>query len=141
MLKGIPEVISPELLYILASLGHGDEIAIVDRNYPAASTGRRVVYATGTDVCTAAAAILQLLPLDTFTPEPVLRMEVVGQPDEIPEVQEDFLRVVCETIGRGVRMASLPRFEFYERVRSAYAVVVTSEPRPYGCFLLSTGVL
>lgn len=141
MLIGIPDVISPELLHIMASLGHGDELAIVDRNYPAASTGRRVVYANGTDACSAVTAILRLLPLDTSVPEPVLRMEVVEQPDEVPQVQRDFLAAVCEATGRDVRMGSLARFQFYDRVRAAYAIVVTSESRPYGCFILSAGVV
>jgi L-fucose mutarotase len=141
VLKGVPELIDPELLYILASLGHGDELAIVDRNYPAASTGQRVVYLRGVDVTTAAEAILQLLPVDTFVDEPVTRMEVVGDPEEIPEVQRAFLGVVSRAAGRDVRMAQLPRGEFYERVRGAFAVVATSEARPYGCFLLTTGVV
>lgn len=141
MLKGIPELIDPELLYILASLGHGDELAIVDRNYPAASTGKRVVHLRGVDVTTAAEAILQLLPVDTFVDEPVTRMEVVGSPDDIPEVQRAFLDVVSRASGRDVRMGRLPRSDFYERVRGAFAVVATSESRPYGCFLLTTGVV
>lgn len=141
MLKGIPELIDPELLYVLASLGHGDELAIVDRNYPAVSTGQRVLHLRSVDVTTAAEAILQLLPVDTFVDEPVIRMEVVDDPVEIPEVQRAFLEIVSRAAGRDVRMGSLPRFDFYERVRSAFAVVATSEARPYGCFLLTTGVV
>jgi L-fucose mutarotase len=141
VVKGIPELIDPELLCVLASLGHGDELAIVDRNYPAESTGQRVVYVRGADVTSAAEAILQLVPVDTFVDEPVTRMEVVGDAGEIPEVQRAFLEVVSQAAGREVGMASLPRFEFYERVRSAFAVVATSEARPYGCFLITTGVV
>jgi L-fucose mutarotase len=141
VLKGIPELIDPELLYVLASLGHGDELAIVDRNYPAASTGRRVLHLAGADVTTAAAAILQLVPVDTFVDEPVIRMEVVDDPEEVPEVQRAFLETVSRAADRDVRMGSLPRFDFYERVRGAFAVVATSEARPYGCFLLTTGVV
>jgi L-fucose mutarotase len=142
VLKGIPELIDPELLYVLASLGHGDDLAIVDRNYPAVSTGQRVVHLRGVDVVTAAEAILRLLvPVDTFVDEPVTRMEVVGDAEDIPEVQRAFLQVVSRAAGREVRMASLPRFDFYERVRRAFAVVATSEARPYGCFLITTGVV
>jgi L-fucose mutarotase len=141
VLKGIPGLIDPDLLYVLASLGHGDELAIVDRNYPAASTGQRVVYLRGTDVTSAAEAILRLLPLDTFVDEPIMRMEVVGAPDEIPEVQRELLEVASSAEGREIRMGSLNRFAFYDRVRDAYAVVATSESRPYGCFLLTTGVV
>jgi L-fucose mutarotase len=141
VLKGIPELIDPDLLYLLASLGHGDELALVDRNYPAASTGQCVAYLRGVDVTTAAKAILRLVPVDTFVDEPVIRMEVVGAPDEIPEVQRAFLGIVSRAAGRDVRMGSLPSFEFYDKVRGAFAVVATSEARPYGCFLLTTGVV
>jgi L-fucose mutarotase len=141
VLKGIPELIGPELLSVLASLGHGDELAIVDRNYPAASTGRRVIRLAGVDVTTAAESIFQLLPVDAFVDEPVIRMEVVGAPDDVPEVQRAFLDVVRRAEGRDVRMGSLPRFAFYERVRDAYAVVATTEARPYGCFLVTVGVV
>ena len=141
MLKGIPEIVDPELLYVLACLGHGDELAIVDRNYPADSTGQRVVYLRGVDVTTAAEAILSLVPVDTFVDEPVVRMQVVGAPEEIPDVQREFAEIVSASAGREVRVGSLERFAFYERVRSAYAVVATSESRPYGCFLLTTGVV
>lgn len=141
MLKGIPELIDPELLHVLASMGHGDELAIVDRNYPAASTGRRVLHLRGADVVSAAEAILHLLPLDSFVEEPVTRMEVVGEPETVPEVQAAFLEVVRRAAGRDVRMASLPRFAFYDRVRGAFAVVATSESRPYGCFVITAGVV
>jgi L-fucose mutarotase len=68
-------------------------------------------------------------------------MEVVGDPDEVPHVQRAFLEVVSRAAGRDVRMGSLSRFDFYERVRGAFAVVATSEARPYGCFLITTGVV
>src|SRR4051794_6992178 len=141
MLKGLPELLGPEPLHLLASLGHGDELAIVDRNYPAWSTGQRVVEIRGVGVLEAAEAILQLLPVDTFVEEPISRMEVVDDPNTVPEVQREFLDLVRRIEGREVAMGSLPRFEFYERVRSAFGVVVTTEARPYGCFLITTGVV
>jgi L-fucose mutarotase len=141
VLKGIPEIIDPELLFLLASLGHGDELAIVDRNYPAESTGQRVVYLRGVDVIQAAEAIFRLLPIDTFVQEPILRMQVVDQPDEVPEVQQAFMQEAVRAEGRSIAVGSLPRFEFYERARDAFAVVATSESRPYGCFLVTTGVV
>ena len=141
MLKGIPPLIGPDLLHLLASLGHGDELAIVDRNYPAWSTGRRVVDLRGTDVLSAAEAILSLLPVDTFVEEPITRMAPVDEPDAIPDVQREFLDLVERIERREIRVASLDRFAFYERVRSAFGVVVTTEARPYGCFLVTTGVV
>jgi len=141
VLKNLPEVLGPDLLHLLASLGHGDELAIVDRNYPAWSTGQRVVELRGIDAITAADAILQLLPVDTFVDEPIIRMEVVDAPEEIPDVQREFLELVRRIEGREVGMGSLSRFAFYDRVRTAFGVVVTTEPRPYGCFLVTAGVV
>jgi L-fucose mutarotase len=141
VLKNLPELLGPDLLHLLASLGHGDELAIVDRNYPAWSTGERVVELRGIDVITAADAILQLLPVDTFVDEPIIRMQVVDAPEEVPDVQREFLELVRRVEGRDVAMGSLPRFDFYDRVRSAYGVVVTTESRPYACFLVTAGVV
>jgi L-fucose mutarotase len=139
MLKGVDPLLSADLLYVLAAMGHGDEVAVVDRNFPATSTAKRLVPLAGSGVVPAAAAILSVLPLDTFVESPVLRMEVVGAPDEVPAVQREFLSVCEESEGRGLRMGSLSRHDFYARARHAFAVVMTSEERPYGCFLLTKG--
>ena len=80
MLKGLDPLLPPDLLHALAAMGHGDELALVDRNYPATSTSQRLVRLDGADTAAAARAILSLLPLDTFVDEPLLRMEVVGSP-------------------------------------------------------------
>jgi len=141
VLKGIDELISADLLYVLAAMGHGDEIAIVDRNFPAASTARKLVRIDGADVTGAGRAILSLLPLDTFVEEPVLRMEVVGSPAELPIVQKEFLALCEASERRPITMGSLTREAFYERTRQAFAVIATSEARPYGCFLLTKGVI
>jgi L-fucose mutarotase len=141
VLKGIDGIISADLLFVLAAMGHGDEIAVVDRNFPATSTARRLVRLDGVNVTEAGRAILTLLPLDTFVEEPVLRMEVVGSPAELPTVQKEF-QALCETSEqRSVAMGSLTREAFYERAQRAFAVVATSEARPYGCFLLTKGVI
>jgi L-fucose mutarotase len=141
VLKGIPALLNPDVLYILAAMGHGDEVALVDRNYPAASTSRRLARLDGADVCTAGRVILSLFPLDTFVAEPVTRMEVVGAPGEIPGVQAEFRKIAEEAEGRALGVASLERTAFYARAREAFAVIATTEPRPYGCFLLTKGVI
>jgi len=141
MLKGINPLLSPELLYVLAAMGHGDEIAVVDRNFPAASIGRKVVHLNGANVVETCRAIVGLLPVDTFVDPPIYRMQVVGDPDAIPDVQVEFLNA-CETLeARSIAMGSLSREEFYDRAKLAFAVVATSEQRPYGCFLLVKGVI
>lgn len=141
MLKGIDPLLAPELLHTLAAMGHGDTIAIVDRNFPAASTARTVHRLDGVSVTEAARAILTLLPIDTFLPEPILRMSVVGDPGRVDPVHVEFAEVAATAANRPVGIGAVSRDDFYESTRRAFAVVVTGESRPYACFLISKGVL
>jgi L-fucose mutarotase len=140
MLKGIDPLLHADLLHALASMGHGDEIAVVDNNFPAASIARRLVRVDGAGSRAVGRAILSVLPLDTFVEAPLVRMEIVGDPTTITPVQAEFRDLCSAAEGREIVMASLERTAFYERARSAYAVVATAESRPYGCFLLVKGV-
>lgn len=146
MLKGIDRAISAELLMVLMSMGHGDDLLICDVNHPAASIARhtthgRLVNMEGCELPRAAEAILSLMPLDTFVPSAVFRMKVVGDPDRIMPVHERLQAVLDRAEGRAVPMAALERFDFYEAAKRAYAVVRTSDPGPYGCFILRKGVI
>ena len=141
MLKGIDPVVTPELLHVLASMGHGDELVLVDRNFPAVSVGRRVVRLDGCDLPRAARAILGLFPVDTFIERPVAAMQMVDTPDVVPDVQQDVFALVDEAEGRQVAVERVERFAFYERARRAFAVVTTTEDRPYGCVVLTKGVV
>ena len=141
MLKGLDPLLTPELLHVLAAMGHGDELVLVDRNYPSVSTAQRLVRIDGADLPQAARAILSLLPLDTFIDEPVAAMAVVGAPDEVPEVQQEIFDLARDAEGREVGVERVERFAFYERARQAFAVVATSESRPYGCVTFVKGVI
>ncbi len=141
MLKGIDPLISPDLLLSLAEMGHGDELVIVDRNFPAYAHSDRVHRMDGVNSTEAARAVFSLLPIDTFTDTPVARMLVVGDESSTPEVQSQFLAEATGAAGRTFEMESLTRDEFYERTLKAYAVLVTAEDRPYGCFIVAKGVL
>ncbi len=141
MLKGIDPTIGPELLYTLAAMGHGDRIAVVDRNFPAMSTNSRVHRLDGVNATDAMSAILTLLPLDSFVEHPLSCMEIVGRPGEVNAVQTEALQIAREASGRMLELAGIERFEFYAQARDAYAVVATGEDRPFGCFLLTKGVL
>jgi L-fucose mutarotase len=141
MLKGIDPLLNADLLYVLAAMGHGDELALVDNNFPATSHAQRLVRLDGVDTSVAGRAILTVFPLDTFVDEPLLRMEVVGAPDDVTPVQAEFHRLAEAAEGRDLSMGSLERHAFYERARSAFAIVSTSDARPYGCFLLVKGVV
>lgn len=146
MLKGIDRAISAELLTVLMSMGHGDDLLICDVNHPAATIAKatthgRLVDMAGCDLPRAAEAILSLMPLDTFVPAPVFRMSVVDDPGRVMPVHERIQAVVDHVEGRPVTVEALERFAFYAAARRAYAVVRTSDPGPYGCFILRKGVI
>lgn len=141
MLKGIDPLLGPDLLHTLAAMGHGDTIAIVDRNFPAVSTAARLHRLDGVSVTEAARAILTLLPVDTFVAEPVVRMAVVGAPDRVEPVHAEFGEVASDASGRTIALGVVTRDEFYEQAREAFAVVATGEDRPYACFIVRKGVL
>jgi L-fucose mutarotase len=145
MLKGLDPLLSADLLWILAAMGHGDDLAIVDGNHPAetiarATTSGRLVRLPGVTMERAVAAILTVLPIDDFTDDPVRRMEVVGKPDEVPAVQQAVQAAIARA-GGGVAMAGIERHAFYAAARGAFAVVQCLDPRPYGCFLVRKGVI
>jgi L-fucose mutarotase len=141
MLKGIDSRITPEILAVLAQMGHGDVLALVDRNFPAYSNNQRVLPWPGLDIPTATRLVLSLMPLDTFVEQPVERMQVVGGDGSLAQVQQEFIDVVHQVEAPEISMGTVERLEFYQRVQSAYAVIHTSEDRPYGCFLLRKGVI
>ena len=141
MLKTLSVLHTPELLHVLASMGHGDDLAIVDCNFPATSVARRLVRLDSADLPAALKACLHLMPLDTFVASPALRMMQVHAPDEVPEVQKECQEIINRAEGRTVELAGIKREEFYEEARKAFAVVYTSELRPYGCLLLKKGVI
>ena len=146
MLKGLDRALSAEMLGMLMAMGHGDDLLICDVNHPAASIARhtvhgRVIDMAGCDLPRAAEAILSVMPLDTFVPAPVKRMKVVGDPDRLVPAHERMQAVLDRTEGRPVLVEALERFDFYAAARQAFAVVRTSDPGPYGCFILRKGVV
>jgi L-fucose mutarotase len=146
MLKNIPAALSPDLLWCLASMGHGEKLVIVDRNFPAHDVVRhtssgKLIELPGLDIPQAVQVILSVMPLDDFIPEPVSCMQVVGAPEKILPMQAEVHAIARASEGRAVGMERLERFAFYEAAKSGFAVVRTSEFRPYGCFLLTMGVI
>ena len=140
MLKGIHPLLSPELLCILAEMGHGDELAIVDANFPAVTMARRLVRINASAPAVLEAA-LGLVPLDEFVEAPLTVMAVVGDPDAIPEAVQDFQTVANAAEGKPVEIAKAERFAFYDRAKAAFAVVATAEGRLYGNVLVRKGVI
>jgi len=146
MLKGLDPLLSPDLLYALAAMGHGDDLAIVDALHPAERIGKatahgKAVRLPGSDIVAVVRAVLTLLPVDDFVDDPVRRMAVVGAPEEIPAVQGLVQREVDAAVGRSLPMVAVERFAFYEAERQAYAVIQTGDVRPYGCFLIRKGIV
>jgi L-fucose mutarotase len=140
MLKSIHPLLGPDLLFTLASMGHGDEIAIVDANFPAASMARRLVGMRGVETAEMVEAILSLLPLDRTLPCPVSIMRAAEGID-VATTAIGGIRAALDRTTGGVGVAELERFEFYERARKAFAIVSTGERRLYGNLLLMAGAL
>lgn len=142
MLKGIDPLIGPELLAVLARMGHGDEIVITDANFPSHSMAARSVHGAALqmdcDAVRALRAVLSLLPVDGYQPDPVLTMQVVGNADAVPEVVAEAMPLLA---AEGVTPATLERFAFYRRAEGVFAVLRTLELRPYGNFIIRKGVI
>lgn len=141
MLKGIDPLLNADLLWTLAAMGHGDDLVIADTNFPATTMGRRLVRMDGVPGPRLLEAVLSVLPLDDFVPDPALRIEVVGDPDAEPDACRDYAAILARPEHGGVRLGRLERFAFYERARGAFAVVASGETRLYGCVLLKKGVV
>ena len=139
MLMGISPLLSPDLLHLLASMGHGDEIALVDANFPAATHTRRLVRLSGVSAPWALEAVLSVLPLDDGPRAPTCTMQVVGDANAVPEAVRELTAVLARS--GHVAPESLERFAFYDRAAKAFGVVATGELRPYGNILLRKGVV
>lgn len=140
MLKNIPPILSPDLLHALRAMGHGDEIVIVDANYPAESAGPPVIRLDGLLATDVADAVLSLMPLDDFVDEQAFAMEVVGNPRKREQTHKEFDRLVKKHEPT-MKLSLLERFAFYARAAEAFVIVQTGERRLYGNILLKKGVI
>jgi L-fucose mutarotase len=146
MLKTIDPLLNADLLWVLAAMGHGDDLALVDANHPADTVAshcivKKPLRVSAANMAEVARAILTVFPLDDFTDDPVRRMEVVGVPTEIPPIQREVQGVVDVMQGRSFKMAGIERYAFYEAAKKSFAVVQVNDARPYGCFLFRKGVI
>ena len=141
MLKGIPPIISPDLMKILMEMGHGDEIVLADGNFPAASHSSRLINGHGHGVAAFLTAILEFFPLDTYVTYPVILMDTVEGDEKKPAIWKDYDEIVNKMSDFPIQMEKLERMDFYERSKAAYAIIATSERVPYGNIILKKGVL
>lgn len=145
MLKRIPAFIDAELLWVLASMGHGDELAIVDRNFPArkvagATTTGKLIVLPGISISEAVLGILELFPLDDFVDVPLKHM---ASPDlaKLLDVHSEVTEIATRAEGRRITSEPIERMAFYEAAMTSFAVLQTAETRPYANFILKKGVI
>lgn len=146
MLKGISPLLNADVLYALKSMGHGDYLVLSDLNFPSDSVAQQTVHGSllrmeNTTSAQAAEAILSLMPLDSFIDNAAQRMEVVGNPSEVPEVQKEVQAVIDKAEGKSWPLVGVERYDFYDVAKNAYCVIQTGERRFYGCFILTKGVI
>jgi L-fucose mutarotase len=141
MLKGIPPIISPDLMKVLMEMGHGDEIVLAAANFPAASNAQRLIRCDGHNIPDLLEVILKFMPLDTFVESPVTLMSVVPGDDVNPTIWKDYRSIVRKCFEGFKDFEFLDRFGFYERARKAYAIVATSELALYPNIILKKGVI
>ncbi len=144
MLKGIPKILSPELLKVLCEMGHSDRIVLADGNFPAQSVGKDaiVIRCDGHDVPSLLHAILKVFPLDTYVDNPVLLMEKVpGDTVETP-IWDEYKQIIRQYEERGEKaIGTVERFAFYEESKKAYAIIATGEKALYANIILQKGVV
>lgn len=141
MLKNIDPLLSAELLFHLRAMGHGDELVIVDGNYPATSNANNLVTLPGNSATRVLEAIVSVFVLDDFVDSPAHRMQVVDNPAQVPEICEEFQQIINAAEQREIMIETLPRFDFYARAKQAYLIVSTTEARLYGNIILTKGVI
>ncbi|MCF4097159.1 RbsD/FucU family protein [Maritalea mediterranea] len=146
MLKGIDSKLSAHLVYLMMQMGHGDEIAIVDANFPAQSTALETVSGELVDLpAMDAPALIEAMilhfPLDEFYDFAAWRMEIDGAPDELGEVHSQVFTLLEKAKPEGAKLGSLERQTFYQQAKNCFAVARVGEMRPFGCFILRKGVI
>jgi L-fucose mutarotase len=146
MLKGIPHFMDAELLWVLASMGHGDELAIVDRNFSGPrvakqTTSGKLIVLNGMNATDAIEGILKLFPLDGFVDQPLSHMEASDQPNKLLDVHAEVEKICSKAEGRKLISKPIERFAYYPIAESCFAIIQTNEDRPYANFILKKGVV
>ncbi|WP_343246443.1 RbsD/FucU family protein [Diplocloster hominis] len=144
MLKGVPKILSPELLKVLCEMGHSDRLVISDGNFPAESMGKDavVIRCDGHGVPELLDAILQVFPLDTYVEKPVNLMEVMKGDTVKTPIWETYKEIVAKHDDRGAdAIGQIERFQFYDESKTAYAIIATGESALYANIMLQKGVV
>lgn len=141
MLNGIPPIISPDLMYVLMKMGHGDDIVLADGNFPADSHAQRIIRLDGHGIPEILSALLPFFPLDTFVDQPAGLMNPVDDQAAEPPIWQTYRELIHQHDDRAPELEKIERFEFYERARQAYAIIATSETALYANLILKKGVV
>lgn len=141
MLKNISPLLTPDLLKALCEMGHGDEIVIADGNFPACSVNKKVLRLDGHGGAELLEAILSVIPLDSYAEQNAMLMEVVKGDEVETPIWDEYAEILRRAEGDNVKLGTLERFAFYERAKSAYAVVATSESALYANLIIKKGVI
>jgi L-fucose mutarotase len=141
MLKNLNPLLSADLIYVLQAMGHGDEIVIVDANFPAESSGPQTVHLDGVSATAALEAVLSVMPLDTFVDEACFIMGPVGEPDREEPIFAEFRAIIARAEGPQFVLGRIERFDFYARASEAFAILATGERRLYGNIILKKGIV
>ena len=139
MLKGIPKILSPELLKVLCEMGHGDELTIGDGNFPGHTNAKIEIRMDGHNVPEILEAILKVMPLDTYVDAPVALMATT-QGDPRPVIWDEYREIVMKH-QKNVKPELVERFAFYERAKQAYAIIATGETALYANIILKKVVV
>ncbi len=140
MLKGISPLISPELLKVLAEMGHGDEIILADAHFPAYSFNKKILRADGVRIPDLLSSILPLFVLDDYVSHPIAMMAAVEGDSLDPNVEKSYLESINSIYPDTSSIERIDRFDFYERAKKAFAVLITGETAKYGNILIKKGV-
>ena len=142
MLKNVPKIVSPELIKTLCEMGHGDEIVIADGNFPAETFGKRVIRADGIGGAAMLEAVLSLIPLDTYSKPNMILMQLMecDQGKINPVIWKEY-KAIAEKHDKNVKIGNIDRFAFYERAKTAFAVIATGEEAVYANIILKKGVI
>jgi L-fucose mutarotase len=141
MLIGIDPILNADILYALRAMGHGDEIVIADGSFPAQTVAKRLIRMEAADLPRMLKAVLSVMPVDESEPDPVIGMEVIGEPDTIVPAHVAIQEALDALPGEPVKLARVERFAFYDRAKEAFAVISTGETLFYGNVIIRKGTV
>jgi len=141
MLRGIPTIISPELMKMMMLMGHGDELLLADTNFPSCSHAKKIIMANGNNIPELLDAILKFFPLDKYVKNPVVLMKAIPEDNIKHTIWETYKEIIKKYDESAINFEYMERFDFYERAKKAFCVVATSEKTLYANIILKKGII